>query len=141
MAVPQGHLLAVGGIAVVALGAGFGIARATGGSGAPKPASQTQQASLPPAPRAADARITSLGAAASLPAPKSGRKKTSSSRGGGKGGAAPVVPNNRPSSTPASSAPSTTVAPPVSNPVRPQQTTQPPARTPVVGGGSGGEVP
>ena len=142
MAVKQGHLLAIGGITVVALAAGYGVAHATGGEDEPKPATTASKpAELQAVKAGAAVRVASLGAAPALPAPKrapSGKSGGSSS--GGSSGSTPSTP--RPSSTPAPS--TSTPAPQTSTPapVTPQQTTAPaPERTPVVGGGTGGEEP
>jgi len=142
MAVKQGHLLAVGGVAVVALAAGYGIAQATGGEDDPKPTTTASKpAELPAVKAAAAVRIASLGAAPALPAPK--RPRSSGKSGGSSSGGSTSTPSTpRPSSTPAPS--TSTPAPQTSTPapVTPQQTTQPaPARTPVVGGGTGGDEP
>jgi hypothetical protein len=146
MAIDLKHALAVGGIAVVALGAGIGIARATGDEEtAPPPATPAaSQAELPSVPAAAPVKITELGDVAALPArraavrERSGAGKTTS----GSGGAAPnaTASPSTPSTTPA---PNTTDAPPAPTaaPITPPQSTPQPARTPAVGGGTGGDEP
>ena len=145
MAIDLKHALAVGGIAVVALGAGIGIARATGDE-EPAKATATPAASkaeLPSVPAAAPVKITELGDVAALPARRaavrrSGAGKTTS----GSGGASPnaTASPSTPSTTPA---PNTTAAPPAPTaaPVTPPQSTPQPARTPAVGGGTGGDEP
>ena len=137
MAVKQGHLLAVGGVAIVALAGGFGIARATGGEEQPKQPAVTsaKEKALPPVEEQDAVKIASLGAAPALPAPK--RTSRGKSGGASSGGRRATPPTSTPQVTPQS-----TSAPPASTPppVTPQQTTQPqPERTPVVGGGTGGE--
>ena len=142
MAVKQGHLLAIGGVTVVALAAGFGGGardRRRGRAEARHPASKP--AELPAVKAVAAVRVASLGAAPALPAPKRPpSRKSGGSSSGGSSGSTPSTP--RPSSTPAPS--TSTPAPQTSTPapVTPQQTTAPaPERTPVVGGGTGGEEP
>jgi len=136
MAITQSHAIAVGGIAVVGLAGGFGIARATGGDAKPPPA-KTQSAAdgLPAVEDSGDAvRIAGLNAVATLPARKTSRRRQRPDNSG-----------PAPSSTPAPSAtsapaPSATSAPP-SRTAAPPASTPAPVRTPVVGGGTGGEEP
>ena len=139
MAIDPKHLLAVGGIAAVALGAGFGVARATGDeepakTSAPPPASKAE---LPSVPDADAVEITELGDVAALPARRAAVRKRSSS-----GGASPTATASpsEPSTTPP---PNTAPAPPAATaqPITPPQSTPQPARTPAVGGGTGGDEP
>jgi hypothetical protein len=146
MAINPKHALAVGGIAVVALGAGFGVARATGDKETAKriatPAAS--KAELPSVPAAASVEITELGDVAALPARRAAvrRRSGSGKTTSGSGGATPnaTASPSKPSTTPA---PNTTAAPPAptAQPVTPPQSTPQPARTPVVGGGTGGDEP
>jgi len=142
MAIDLKHALAVGGIAVVALGAGIGIARATGDEKPPKPPATpaASQAELPSVPDAAPVKVTELGDVAALPARRAAVRRRSASGG--------ATPNSTPSpSTPSTTpAPNATAAPPAATaapvaPVAPQPSTPQPARTPAVGGGTGGEEP
>ena len=138
MAIDLKHALAVGGIAVVALGAGIGIARATGDEEAKPPTTPAAaKAELPSVPDAAPVKVTVLGDVAALPARRAAVRRRS-----GSGGATPnATPSpNQPSATPA---PAATAAPPVATaaPIAPPQSTPQPARTPAVGGGTGGDEP
>ena len=139
MAIDLKHALAVGGIAVIALGAGIGIARATGDEEPPKPPAKAaaSQAELPSVPDAAPVKVTVLGDVAALPARRAAVRRRSASGG--------ATPNATPSpSTPSSTpAPNPTAAPPAATaaPVTPPASTPQPARTPAVGGGTGGEEP
>ena len=141
MAVKQGHLLAIGGVAVVALAAGYGVAQATGGEDEPKTATTASKpAELPAVKAAAAVRVASLGAAPALPAPKRppSSKSGGSSSGGSSGGSSTPQPSSSPAPSTSTPAPQTSTPAPVT----PQPTTAPaPERTPVVGGGTGGDEP
>ena len=75
MAIDLKHALAVGGIAVVALGAGIGIARATGDEeqGKPPATPATSQAELPSVPDAAPVKVTDAGRRRRAPGAPGGR--------------------------------------------------------------------
>ena len=139
MAIDLKHALAVGGIAVVALGAGIGIARATGDEEPSKPPATpaASKAELPSVPDAAPVKVTALGDVAALPARRAAVRRRSAS-----GGATPAATPS-PSTPSATPAPNPTAAPPVATaaPVTPPASTPQPARTPAVGGGTGGEEP
>jgi hypothetical protein len=137
MAIDPKHMLAVGGIAVVALGAGFGVARATGGKDAPPPARPAAKAELPSVAAGSPVQIARLEDVAALPARPARQPKRS-------GKSSRPADNPGPSRTPsATAAPNPTAAPPVatSAPVTPTSapSTPEPVRTPAVGGGTGGE--
>lgn len=135
MAIDPKHMLAVGGIAIVALGAGFGIARATGGKDAPPPARPAATAELPSVAAGSPVSIAKFGDVAALPA--------SAARQPSRGGSSKTTPPPAGPAPSATAAPNATAAPPVatSAPVTPAQppSNPQPARTPVVGGGTGGE--
>ena len=142
MAVTPQHLLAVGGIAVVALAGGYGIAQLTGDDSPPPAKRSAAEASLPSLGEPAVARVVVLGNAAALPAPRATRtrrQRPQSGGGGSGGGASPEATAAPPSAEPTAQPPST---PPSTPPSAPEPTTAPaPERTPVVGGGTGGEEP
>ena len=138
MAVAPKHLSAVGGIAVVALAGGFGIARLTGDEPAPPPKRSAAEASLPSLGEPAVARIAVLGAAPALPSPRTARtrRKPAASGGGSDPEPTATAPSADPTPEPQAPAPNTPQAPPAPTAAPPA-----PERTPVVGGGTGGEEP
>jgi len=140
MAIDLKHALAVGGIAVVALGAGIGIARATGDEETTKPPATpaASKAELPSVPAAAPVKVAELGDVAALPA-----RRATVRRRSGSGGATPSATASPTEPSATAAPPAATAAPPAATaaPVAPPQSTPQPARTPAVGGGTGGDEP